>query len=90
MTPSEMIPATRKAAPSSRKTIKSRKTTRRGQDADRSARPGAGKQGEPALGETTAKPRRFVPAEFDNDDSNPGSPRPYMSPSGRPGVGMRF
>lgn len=36
-----------------------------------------------------AKPRRFVPEEFDNGDES-GSPRPFMSETGRPGLGMKF
>ena len=50
----------------------------------------SGKVAEPTFSEgAIARPNRFVPAEFDNDDSG-GSPRPMMTPSGRAGVGMRF
>jgi hypothetical protein len=38
----------------------------------------------------TERPRKFVPEEFDNDGSSGGGPRPFMSPSGRAGVGMQF
>jgi hypothetical protein len=38
-----------------------------------------------------SKPRRFVPEEFDNgDSSSSGSMRPFMSPTGRAGMGMQF
>lgn len=40
---------------------------------------------------TESKPRRFVPEEFDNgDSSSSGSMRPFMTPSGRAGMGMQF
>jgi len=50
----------------------------------------AAKRTEPTFSESAvARPKRYVPAEFDNDDAG-GSPRPIMTPSGRAGVGMRF
>jgi hypothetical protein len=51
----------------------------------------SGKVGEPSFTESAvARPKKFVPAEFDNEDSGGGSARPIMTPSGRAGVGMRF
>ena len=38
----------------------------------------------------TERPRKFVPEEFDTEGSSGGGPRPFMSPSGRAGVGMQF
>jgi hypothetical protein len=55
--------------------------------------PGTARSGKPAaptISDTAiARPKKFVPAEFDNDDSG-SSPRPIMTPSGRAGLGMRF
>lgn len=47
---------------------------------------------DPTFSETsTERSRRFVPAEFDRgDDSDPRAARPMLTPSGRPGMGMRF
>jgi hypothetical protein len=50
----------------------------------------SGKQAAPTISDSAiARPKKFVPAEFDNDDSG-SSPRPIMTPSGRAGLGMRF
>jgi hypothetical protein len=50
----------------------------------------SGKAADPTFSESAiARPKKFVPAEFDNDDGY-GSARPIMTPSGRAGVGMRF
>ena len=79
-----------KVAPSTAK-----KAPRKKKAADESglAIPGtarSGKQAAPAISDSAiARPKKFVPAEFDNDDSG-GSPRPIMTPSGRAGLGMRF
>jgi hypothetical protein len=54
---------------------------------DALAMPGATKR--PDTSTAAAKPRRFVPEEFDNGDDS-GSPRPFMSDTGRAGLGMRF
>ena len=81
--------------PTAKKAPQPRKRTARPKNEDGLALPGATTRtrggGDPTFSnvEPAAKPRRFVPEEFD-DDANPGSPRPIMSPSGRPGVGMRF
>lgn len=41
--------------------------------------------------ETASRPKRFVPEEFDRDGSDDGNrAKPFMSQSGRPGMGMRF
>ena len=72
-----------------------RKPARKKKAADESglAIPGtarSGKQAAPTISDSAiARPKKFVPAEFDNDDSG-GSPRPIMTPSGRAGLGMRF
>jgi hypothetical protein len=80
-----------KAAPS---TAKKAPRKKKATDESGLAIPGAGKSGkvgDPAIAESAiARPKKFVPAEFDNEDSGGGSARPIMTPSGRAGVGMRF
>jgi hypothetical protein len=81
----KVAPSTAKKAPRKKKAT----------DESGLAIPGAaksGKAGEPSFSESAvARPKKFVPAEFDNEDTGGGgSARPIMTPSGRAGVGMRF
>ncbi len=84
------VPAAKPQA--AKKPRTTQKRTAKPKTEDALALPGATKRGNPVPLEVTAsKPRRFVPDEFDNgDDSNPGSPRPFMSETGHAGLGMRF
>jgi hypothetical protein len=49
----------------------------------------SGKQAEPTFSDSAARPKKYVPAEFDTEDSGSGA-RPFVTPTGRAGVGMRF
>jgi hypothetical protein len=80
-TPAAKAPATK--APAAKKPRQARKPRTPGTTDEALDLPGVAKT------TTAAKPRRFVPEEFDNGDES-GSPRPFMSESGRPGLGMRF
>jgi hypothetical protein len=49
------------------------------------------RRGAASTGEDFQRPKRFVPEEFDRGGEDDGSrAKPFMSPSGRAGVGMRF
>lgn len=82
-------------APAKRRAREQARDREQAREADGQAPARRARKADPEFSESTAvrdaRPRRFVPEEFDNGDGeSSSSPRPFMSPSGRAGVGMRF
>ena len=88
-----MPPSARDPAPKETKKAQPRKTGQsraRTEDDPTSGEPAA-RRAPTTAASGTQKPSRYVPEEFDRGGAQEGSrAKPYMSESGRPGMGMRF
>ena len=88
-----MPPSASEPAPKEARKAQPKKATQARKRADESGGTGesAARGNAAASSSTQQRPSRFVPEEFDQGGSDGGSrAKPFMSESGRPGMGMRF
>ena len=77
------------AKPAARKPATARKASE-GEGQAAVARPRRTEAAGSGSAATPERPTRYVPEEFDRGGSGDGRAKPFVSESGRPGMGMRF
>jgi hypothetical protein len=61
-----------------------------GEGGDAAGRTSARRSGAAAPAQNFERPKRYVPAEFDQGGEPGSRAKPFVSETGRPGMGMRF